>query len=1232
MRPVRLMIAGLHSFRERQEIDFTALTEMGMFGIFGPTGSGKSTILDAITLALYGDVGRAGRNTQAILNHAEKRLEVTFEFDIGAADRRKRYRVERVYKRGNGFSVEHQASRLLQLEVLDASEDYGLVVVADSKNTVNQAVRSILGLEESDFTRAVVLPQGKFAEFLQLTGSERNAMTERLFGLERYGKSLIDKVSARAKQVASEHAQISAGQAELGDASDAAVQAAEIAMQEAEAQLQHADRARKEALTRLQEAEQVRKLMAAREEAQKARDALALRSQEMAVLRRSLDRSAQAHAVWPSVEAWREAQRAVNQAREGVEVSTAALQQARTTLTAADTQLTDAEQRRASMEPELTQKQVRLLDAKALEKQLLASKETLTKVETAHQMAVSQHETARASLEEIAREVGQFARDKDDAEAQLTKHSTAPEVRQRLGEARKALDTWTERRRAEARALKQDEARALKQQTAEELVLQGRAALLELQQGDKTLAQQLAELEARSPVFTAEDLQAQRNWAAQVQLRVDGLCAAEQALADVAQRSEQAHETYEKQVETTKALREETARKEQVWRDLEAERMRRATLSESALIAQLTARLQSGLPCPVCGSLDHPHPAQVLDGHEDMGHHQWSADDDAALAQAEEAWRQAEAASRQMDTVCAQQQTAAQLLDQELEREQQHHASMAQALAACWPPQGKQMLDVSVMPQRGEAWQAFLASLRAAFTEAERALQIWETEQQRMLERKVAQQHQIQQAEQALALAQAGAEAAAQEASRQREAVAEAAADRQTAETALVQVLAALELTDASANALNDATVAAVQARLERLDDDDRLANEARRLSLAINAELTQAQSRLREAEGQAQRAEVALREQAVRLQQLRDDVLRSQTQLDHITGGITVAEALRQVERSLGQLREMCEHAQTARQAAADEVETARQAATRAEAELQLQMRRGETAERQLTDALANAAFATVEAVADALLDEEEAAAYATTLAEYEESARQWTQRCTDLARQLNGRSVDDAAWNVVRAASDEAEANFAAASETSGSTKTQLQDILRRRQRWLALEQARVALTALLTRLSALQSSLRGNSFVQYVARAQMDRVARQASDWLAGLTHGRYALTLTEDGSFLMRDDHNGGALRPVSTLSGGETFLTSLSLALALSAHIQLRGQHPLEFFFLDEGFGTLDPDLLDVVISALEKLHLSRLSIGLISHVPELRQRMHRRLVVEPAVPAGRGTKVSLELA
>ena len=80
MKPIRLELAGLQSYREKQTVDFEALCGGGVFGIFGPTGSGKSTILDAMTLALYGKVERAPKGTQGIINGAEDRLSVSFTF------------------------------------------------------------------------------------------------------------------------------------------------------------------------------------------------------------------------------------------------------------------------------------------------------------------------------------------------------------------------------------------------------------------------------------------------------------------------------------------------------------------------------------------------------------------------------------------------------------------------------------------------------------------------------------------------------------------------------------------------------------------------------------------------------------------------------------------------------------------------------------------------------------------------------------------------------------------------------------------------------------------------------------------------------------------------------------------------------------------------------------------------------------------------------------------------
>ncbi len=156
------------------------------------------------------------------------------------------------------------------------------------------------------------------------------------------------------------------------------------------------------------------------------------------------------------------------------------------------------------------------------------------------------------------------------------------------------------------------------------------------------------------------------------------------------------------------------------------------------------------------------------------------------------------------------------------------------------------------------------------------------------------------------------------------------------------------------------------------------------------------------------------------------------------------------------------------------------------------------------------------------------------------------------------------------------------------------------------------------------SLKKLLDGNKFMEYVAEEYLQTVALNASGRLLTLTDGRYFLRY--EGGFAVGDNFNGGEMRGVHTLSGGETFLVSLSLALALSAEICARSLRPIEFFFLDEGFGTLDAHLVDTVMDSLEKLKNEHLTIGVISHVSELKHRIDRKLLVVKATEE-RGSQI-----
>ncbi|ONI47911.1 hypothetical protein AN644_03430 [Candidatus Epulonipiscium fishelsonii] len=167
-------------------------------------------------------------------------------------------------------------------------------------------------------------------------------------------------------------------------------------------------------------------------------------------------------------------------------------------------------------------------------------------------------------------------------------------------------------------------------------------------------------------------------------------------------------------------------------------------------------------------------------------------------------------------------------------------------------------------------------------------------------------------------------------------------------------------------------------------------------------------------------------------------------------------------------------------------------------------------------------------------------------------------------------------------------------------------------------------------LSMLKELQNVLKGKKLVQFVATERLKYVANEASKKLLDITNGNYGLESDNDGNFIIRDYKNGGIVRDTTTLSGGETFLVSLALALALSVEIQLKGTSPLELFFLDEGFGTLDEDLLDIVMSSLEKLHHDKLKVGIISHVESIKNRVPVKLLVSPSKSGEGGSKVKIE--
>jgi DNA repair protein SbcC/Rad50 len=185
-------------------------------------------------------------------------------------------------------------------------------------------------------------------------------------------------------------------------------------------------------------------------------------------------------------------------------------------------------------------------------------------------------------------------------------------------------------------------------------------------------------------------------------------------------------------------------------------------------------------------------------------------------------------------------------------------------------------------------------------------------------------------------------------------------------------------------------------------------------------------------------------------------------------------------------------------------------------------------------------------------------------------------------------------------------------------GGLKTTLSDAKNKLTQRLALEKERSALDLRAKNINELKRLFYASGFVSYASTIYLKSLIQNANERFERLTNYRLRLEVTADNTFLVSDILNDGKTRNVKTLSGGQTFQAALSLALALADNIQSLTKSPQNFFFLDEGFGSLDKDSLHVVFETLKSLRRENRIVGVISHVEEMQQEIehHVRVVLD----------------
>ncbi|WP_416363312.1 AAA family ATPase [Pseudomonas sp. NFX183] len=1196
MKILAIRLKNLASLAGPFEIDFTAepLASAGLFAITGPTGAGKSTLLDALCLALFGAVPRLGDTGQAKMPDADSDISIGdprtllrrgtgggyAEVDfVGVNGRRYRARWEANRARDKA-SGKLQNSRQ---SLIDLDSDQ---LLASQKTEYKTQLELALGLNFEQFTRAVLLAQSEFSAFLKANDNERSELLEKLTDTALYtqlGRRAFDK----AKDAKDAHKQ-------LQDQATGVVPLAAEVRAELDQQLATAQQQLKTQQAQLKQLElqhtwlkELRewqeRQQSATEQLQRAQADWDGQGQQRQDLSRLEHLAPQRHQF-------------ARQAELGTLLTplAAQIQQHSEQQTALHTRQEQAQAQQAAAQAALAEALKHQADAVPLLRQAFEAQSTLahltkdlakrTEDQQQHEVACTQGQTLLKGLQDkhthVAERLQRLAAELERSAALAPLSDAWSAYRDRLQQlmliGNRLNKGQSELPQLEQRATTAAEKFAQQRDALDLLYQEAGAEPHAVAEQIQLLASLLQDNRKQQRAF--EDLT--RLWDNQQQLDQQA-ASLTQKLADAQQRREQLNQTG-LQTKAELAVAEQTL-------TVTKQLLERQRLARSASVEELREQLQDDQPCPVCGSHEHPYhqPEALL---QSLGRH--DENEEATAQKAVDVLKEKLTELRgEVGGLIAQQK--------EFLQQQEHLTTQQQALK---PSLDAHPLSASLFNQdaaKRSTWLAQqLAQLTQSITQDEQrqgALLNLQQNAGRLQQQLQAAQDASQQARQLLVDQQ-------RELSNDRERLDEelhAFASLLPAET-----LEGLRREPAATFMQLDQQVS---QRLEQLGHQrDELAEQQERQQ-AIEKEQTHQQHRQQQldvlhqhvTELSAQRQ--AAQEQLTALLGDHASAEQWQQQLDQ-----AVAQA-RQRETDANQQLQDLRNALI--QLAADlKAQQERQQALTAE-QHSLDERLGEW--RALHPELDDAGLARLLAFDDSQI---------SALRQQVQHSEKAVEQAKVLLHEREQRLAEHQALHNGNLDAEQLDGSLATLNQQLAEGEKHCAELRARQAEDQRRQDANHALAEQITqayeewqrwaRLNALIGSATGDTFRKIAQAYNLDLLVHHANVQLRQLVR-RYRLK--RGGSMLgllVMDTEMGDELRSVHSLSGGETFLVSLALALGLAS--MASSTLKIESLFIDEGFGSLDPESLQLAMDALDGLQAQGRKVAVISHV----QEMHERIPVQ----------------
>lgn len=1170
MKPIKLEVKGLNSFIDKQVVELDKLTERGLFGIFGPTGSGKSTILDGITLALYGDIARKSSN---YINTNCDGVYVSYEFQI-TGNEVKRYRVDREFKRDNkSGGIRNKSSKII--DITGGVEN----VLEEKAKAVTSKCEEIIGLKLDDFMRTVVLPQGKFSEFLKLEGKERRNMLERLFNLRKYGDDLSSKLSFEIRK---EKDKMNVLEGQLKGYEGISEEALKVKEEEIK-EINLSIKSKEELLNKIKkEFEEAEKVWNTQKELYDKRieeESLVSRSEEIKSFKERVEISNKADKVIVFINNLEEILKEINKEDLKFNELNKKLEELTNLREENKLKFEEVSKKKEEKLPDLRLKKEKLLESQKERDILFQIKADGVKLKEACKKIFedrSKCDTKLNSIEENEKKLNEELKEKEERKEELFVHE---EFKNKINSglfilnSYEGLDKQFNEIKSEEIELKQ----YIKNLTADK------------EKSEKDLKVKIESLSKTRDKLESllKETPGDSNSILEKQIKLGEYREKLNKYKEIKNSLEESLKSKNNFEEKLKAFENQKLLLEKEVRELK-EYISKVKVEE--LAHKLRENLVDGECCPVCGST----------------HHKLNKVEKINLEESNEKTTLLESKEEKLKELILEFSKIEATLEYENKKIEE--------------------LNISI-EEVGEVNEERLKSLEEEFNTLKEKVEEFnlkkenlEKDLEKLKEEKNNLENIFNKAEVILC----------EKIVREKEIaskIKELDKELKLKNYELNSIKNELKIEDIKLeNELilkkeKEKNLLEKEIRILRtqLEESNKIKDELREKRDALKEDYLSQKSLLdgkvevyREKERMIKGALKGLIDEALPIEKIDIKGLLKDLQLeiDYIEKAyLNLSEEKEKLEKAFNNMNQ--------------------EVAVTKERVNSLNLRK-ENEEKKVNLALEEEGFKTILEVKEGILSKDEKEKLKILIEEYHNNLIKVRANIELLIKKLNGKSLTEEEWTRVLQEKNNTEKELKEVEELKIRFVTESESIKKKLEEQRDILHIKAKQEHKLALLSDLEKLFKGKKFVEFIAANQLKYISIEASKKLKDITNGVYGLEVDENGKFIIRDYKNGGAKRDASTLSGGETFLASLALALSLSSQIQLKGTAPLELFFLDEGFGTLDDNLLDVVMSSLERLHHERLSVGIISHVESIKNRVPVKLILTPAEAGVGGSKVKIE--